>query len=108
MEQKQEFVSLLSSDHFTMSELCKTFGISRKTGRKWGDRYTVHGLAGLVPQSRAPKSVTCRTDDAVERLIVAESAFIQPANEESQQSRACGADITNGFPCIFILSWSPG
>ena len=72
MEQKQQFVSLLSSDQFTMSELCKTFGISRKTGHKWRDRYAVHGMAGLVPQSRAPKSVTCRTDEAVERLIVAE------------------------------------
>jgi len=72
MEQKQQFVSLLSSDQFTMSELCKTFGISRKTGHKWRDRYAVHGMAGLVPQSRVPKSVTCRTDEAVERLIVAE------------------------------------
>jgi len=27
MEEKQQFVSLLSSDQFTMSELCKTFGI---------------------------------------------------------------------------------
>jgi len=38
MEQKQQFVSLLSSDQFTMSELCKTFGISRKTGHKWRNK----------------------------------------------------------------------
>jgi len=77
MEQKQQFVSLFSSDQFTMSELCKTFGISRKTGHKWRDRYAVHGMSGLVPQSRAPKSVTYRIDEAVERLIVAERPFIR-------------------------------
>lgn len=72
MEQKQQFVSLLTSDQFTMSELCATFGISRKTGHKWRDRHAAMGMAGLEARSRAPKSVTCRTDDAVERLIVAE------------------------------------
>jgi transposase InsO family protein len=72
MEQKQRFVSLLSSNQFTMTELCETFGVSRKTGHKWKKRYAVHGIAGLAPQSRAPKSVNARTEDAVERLIVAE------------------------------------
>jgi transposase-like protein len=42
MEEKQKFVSLLSSGHFTMSELCKTYGISRKTGHKWRDRHAAH------------------------------------------------------------------
>lgn len=72
MEEKQQFVSLLSSGQFTMSELCGTFGISRKTGHKWRDRHAVYGMAGLAPQSRAPKSVTCRTAESLERLIVAE------------------------------------
>ena len=72
MEQKQRFVSLLTSDQFTLSELCATFGISRKTGHKWKARYAACGMAGLEEHSRAPKSVTCRTEDAVERLIVAE------------------------------------
>jgi transposase InsO family protein len=72
MEQKQRFVSLLSSDQFTMTELCETFGITRKTGHKWKNRYALHGMAGLEELSRAPKSVTNRTEEAVERLIVSE------------------------------------
>jgi transposase InsO family protein len=72
MEQKQQFINLLMSDQFTMSELCLTFGISRKTGHKWRDRYVVEGIVGLVARSSAPKSVTGRTDEAVERLIVLE------------------------------------
>ena len=69
MEEKQQFFSLLTSGQFTITELCETFGISRKTGHKWRDRYAAHGMAGLASQSRAPKSVTCRTDEAVERPI---------------------------------------
>ena len=72
MEQKQQFISLLMSNQFTMSELCLTFGISRKTGHKWRDRYVEGGMVGLYERSRAPKSVTCRTEEAVERLIVLE------------------------------------
>lgn len=72
MEQKQQFISLLMSDQFTMSELCITFGISRKTGHKWRDRYVEQGMSGLEARSSAPKTVTCRTEDAVERMIVLE------------------------------------
>lgn len=72
MEQKQRFVSLLTSDRFTMVELCESFGISRKTGHKWKARYEAHGMGGLDDWSRAPKTVTSRTEEAVERLIVVE------------------------------------
>ncbi len=72
MEQKQRFVSLLTSDRFTMVELSESFGISRKTGHKWKARYEAHGMGGLEDWSRAPKTVTSRTEEAVERLIVAE------------------------------------
>ena len=32
MEQKQRFVSLAESGHFTVTELCREFGISRQEG----------------------------------------------------------------------------
>lgn len=72
MEQKQRFVSLLTTDRFTMVELCGSFGISRKTGHKWKARYEAHGMSGLEERSSAPMTVTGRTEEAVERLIVAE------------------------------------
>lgn len=72
MEQKQRFVSLVATDRFTMAELCESFGISRKTGHKWKERYEAQGMAGLEERSRAPKTVTGRTEAAVERLIVGE------------------------------------
>jgi hypothetical protein len=35
MEQKQQWISLLMSNPFAMSELCLAFGITRKTGHEW-------------------------------------------------------------------------
>ena len=72
MEQKQRFVSLAGSGHFTVTELCREFGVSRKTGHKWLGRHAQGGMKALEERSRAPLSVTCRTPVEVERLIVAE------------------------------------
>jgi len=72
MEQKQQFVSLAVNGRYTVTELCEEFGVSRKTGHKWLRRHGESGMEGLEDRSRAPKSVTRRTGDDVERLIVGE------------------------------------
>lgn len=36
-------------------ELCKEYGISRKTGYKWKARFVQNGLAGMEDQSRRPR-----------------------------------------------------
>jgi transposase InsO family protein len=72
MDQKQRFIALAQTDHFTVSELCMEFGITRKTGHKWLARYAAAGMAGLAERSRAPHQVTCRTAADMERLIVSE------------------------------------
>ena len=48
MEQKQQFVSMAGSGHFTVTELCVQFGISRKTGHKWHARHAGGGIK-MVP-----------------------------------------------------------
>ncbi len=72
MEQKLKFVSAFASGHFTKTELCREYGISRKTGDKWINRYAEQGAKGLEERSRAPKSVANRTAEEVERLICGE------------------------------------
>ena len=72
MEQKQRFINLAQSGHFTVTELCEEFGITRKTGHKWLGRYAACGMEGLKERSRAPLSVAGRTSAEVERLIVGE------------------------------------
>ena len=55
---------------WTMTELCETFGVSRKTGYKWLERYAVLGLDGLKDQSRAPQDHPNQVSEAVvEKLL---------------------------------------
>jgi putative transposase len=51
-----EFVMIAREADVNVSEACRRFGISRKTGYKWLDRYETSGLDGLVERSRRPKS----------------------------------------------------
>ncbi|MGB0744775.1 MAG: helix-turn-helix domain-containing protein [Opitutales bacterium] len=55
MTEKEQFVILAQTGRFTLSELCSDFGISRKTGHKYLQRYEAEGLAGLAERSRRPK-----------------------------------------------------
>lgn len=72
MEQRQRFVALAGSGHFTISQLCEEFGISRKSGHKWIQRHQALGAQGLKDRSRAPRRIPGRTDAEIERLIVSE------------------------------------
>jgi len=72
MEEIIRFVMLAQSAHFTVTELCEQFGISRKTGYKHLERYAAGGLKGLQVRSHRPHQFPQRTDTAVEALILAE------------------------------------
>lgn len=55
-EERLKFIvaSLDEDSGWTMSELCAAFGISRKSGYKWVQRYQAAGLDGLRERRRAP------------------------------------------------------
>lgn len=72
MEELIRFVTLARGGHFTMTDLCEQFGISRKVGYKHLARYQAEGLAGLRPRSHAPNNCPHRTDEVIERLVLAE------------------------------------
>jgi putative transposase len=55
-EQRKDLVEAYWKGFTTMSELCKQFGISRKTAYKWCNRYKRLGEKGLVDLSKARKS----------------------------------------------------
>ena len=53
MDERLKFIArLLDGDK--MAELCREFGISRKTGYKILTRYNETGLEGLTDRSRRP------------------------------------------------------
>lgn len=72
METRQRFVSLAESGHFTITELCKEFGISRKTGHKWINRYKEHGRNGLADRKSVPHFNAAKTSTEIERIIIKE------------------------------------
>ena len=54
MNERLGFVIEVERGERTVSELCRVFGISRKTGYKCLERYREFGEAGLEERSRAP------------------------------------------------------
>jgi transposase-like protein len=53
---RAEFVMIARETEASMSEACRQFGVSRKTGYKWLRRYEASGLPGLADLSRRPRS----------------------------------------------------
>src|SRR6202049_1728719 len=58
-------------DGEAMSEVCRAFGISRKTGYKIFERYKEHGLEALTDRSRRPVRYANPLPRQIESLIVA-------------------------------------
>jgi transposase InsO family protein len=54
MDQKTQFIADVLRGGLAIVELCDDYGISRKTGYKWIDRYLKEGPEGLRDRSRRP------------------------------------------------------
>jgi len=54
----------------SIAELCREYGISRKTGHKVISRFEALGTAGLFDLSRAPKSIPHKTPPEVVELVL--------------------------------------
>lgn len=70
MSERMEFVTLAMQGEVTFSELCRRFGISRKTGYKFVRRYREEGVEGLCDRSRRPGISPNATPPGTERLIL--------------------------------------
>ena len=69
MEERLRFVARLL-DGEAMTDVCREFGISRKTGYKIFNRYKEWGLEALADRSRRPVRYANQLPAQVERLIV--------------------------------------
>jgi len=67
---REDFVHLATCGGITMSELCRRFSVSRKTGYKWLKRFQEEGVIGLEDRSRAPVHQPTRTVANIERVIL--------------------------------------
>jgi transposase len=69
MDERLRFVARLL-DGEAMSDVCREFGISRKTGYKIFDRYRESGLEALTDRSRRPVRFAHQLPPQIESLIV--------------------------------------
>ena len=70
MDQKMQFIADYLRAELSMTELCELYGISRKTGYKFVERYLEHGPEGLEERSRRPQSHPNETPEEVVQAIL--------------------------------------
>ena len=81
MDQKTQFIADYLRRSLSVTELCEHYGISRKTGYKWIERYERGGPTGLAERSRRPHVCPTQTPEEV----------VQPLLEARQRHPSWGA-----------------
>jgi transposase-like protein len=71
MSEREKFVRRALEAGANVSERCREFGISRKTGYKWIDRFETGGVADLADVSRRPLSSPLRVSGKVVLQVLA-------------------------------------
>ena len=71
VSERRLFVEAWLSQDFEVTELCERFGVSRKTGHKWINRFKEEGMNGLEDRSRARHDQAHRTPAAIRERILA-------------------------------------
>ena len=70
MSLRFEFVKFALSNSANVTQLCRRFNISRKTGYKWINRFVKEGYSGLADRSRRPKTSPNVTSDDLQKAIM--------------------------------------
>src|SRR3989442_2014681 len=65
MDQRTQFIADFLREVLSITELCELYGVARKTGYKWIDRYLRHGPAGLEERSRRLRRSPNQTADTI-------------------------------------------
>src|SRR5439155_19536655 len=96
-----------------MAELCREFGISRKTGYKIFDRYQECGIHGLTDRSRRPFRYANKLPFQVENYIL-NVKHEHPVGVLAKFASACSVDSPRfpfppkapSMPCWIATVWS--
>jgi len=95
-DQRKEFAqAAMCCSNF--SALCREFGITRRTGRKWVERYELH--QPLTDRSRRPHTTPTRTSENVEQRILALRADNPGWGAKTIHTVLSNAGYTN-LPCV--------
>ncbi|MHA3772929.1 integrase core domain-containing protein [Verrucomicrobiota bacterium sgz303538] len=69
-DERREFIEAHRSGDYSVADLARRFGVSRKTAYKWLDRYKEQSWAGLEERSRAPLSHPDAVTQAIETQVL--------------------------------------
>src|SRR6267378_4129298 len=70
VDERMRFVMAVEGQDEAFAAACRRFGVSRKTGYKWFERYREAGVEGLIDRSRAPLShPQAPTEEIAERCL---------------------------------------
>jgi putative transposase len=70
VDQREKFIEHWRRAERPIVRLCEAYGVSRKTGYKWIDRYRFQGLPGLHDKSRAPLNSPQAIDAGVRGVLL--------------------------------------
>jgi transposase len=105
MEERLCFVARLL-DGEAMTDVCREFGVSRKTGYKIFDRYKEHGLAALSDRSRRPVRYANQLPQQLESLIVRLMRARRDSNPRPPDSKS-GAISRHRYASPAIVRQNP-
>ncbi|HYQ42358.1 MAG TPA: helix-turn-helix domain-containing protein, partial [Polyangiaceae bacterium] len=96
-----EFVGRLQRGE-RMTDLCREYGVSRKTGHKLWRRYQELGVSGLEDQRRVPKHIPHRTTaEAAEAILAMRRKY--PTWGPKKLKVALETDLGHTFPAASTI-----
>jgi transposase InsO family protein len=72
MDERARFVLEVAKAEMSVAELCRRYGVSRKTGYKWIRRYKAEGLEGIRERSSRPPSCPHKISSEWEERVLLE------------------------------------
>ena len=95
MDERTQFIADYLRDSLAITELCELYGVSRKTGYKWIERYLRRGPAGLEERSRRPRRSPNQTAEEIVAAIL-DARRRHPSWGARNSSRCCTSVIHGG------------
>src|SRR6267154_1567468 len=75
VDERMRFVMSAVAGEEAFAAVCRRFGVSRKTGYKWLERYREDGVEGLLDRSRAPRQhAHAMTEEIAQRCLAVRRA----------------------------------
>jgi len=71
VEERMRFVDKVVQKEEPFAAICRSFGVSRRIGYKWFERYCAQGVEGLKDRSRAPLHHPQAVADKIAELCIA-------------------------------------